>query len=325
MSKISYLRFTIINNCGNLGATKLNEFYLLDNLNNTVPLHTLIDPSFTKTKSSIDPSYPITNLFDGKNFTITQWNTNANIITTIKFNTSWNINQYPGYAFFLDNGSTLYSYSKSSNPNNFTVELSSDNVNWLPYSTVENQIVVYNVPHGLGGGAILYRFLFNSICVGPETKVLMLNSNYKMISELKRGDIIIQDIQTGKTGKIARIVVSSSGSRVKIQKGVLGNTQDLIITEGHPVWINDNNRIYAKNIKNSKKLEGIDQVYSIQFEEEGTFYADGIKVDSLSPNFYTFKLPKELFFNKAKHDKRCVIREEDDPRRGKPPMTSNHI
>ena len=77
--------------------------------------------------------------------------------------------------------------------------------------------------------------------------------------------------------------------------------------------------------QNSKKLEGIDQVYSIQFEEEGTFYADGIKVDSLSPNFYTFKLPKELFFNKAKHDKRCVIREEDDPRRGKPPMTSNHI
>ena len=321
MSSIKYLRFTIINNNGNLGVTTLNEFYLLDNLNNTVPLYTLIDSTFTITDNSIDPFYPITNLFDGKNFTITQWNTANHIVTTIKFNTPWTTTQYPGYALYLDNGSTRYSYSKSNNPNNFKVELSTNNINWITYSTIENQNIVYNIPHGLGGGSLLYRFTFDSICVAPNTNILMSDYTYKPICELHRGDKIVQDRLSGKIGKIARIIISSSNNRILIKKGLIGNTEELIITGGHPIWINnDNNRIYAKDIKGVFKLEGIEQVYSIQMEEEGTFYAEGIKVDSLSPNFYKFKLPKEEFFNKRKHDKRCIITIEDDPKRLKPKM-----
>ena len=326
MSNIRYLRFTIVTNCGDLGGTKLNEFYLIDNLNNTVALNTLIDPSFTKTDSSIDPSYPITNLFDGNNFTITQWNTPNYISTTIKFNSSWNINQYPGYAFFLDNGSTRYSYSTSSNPNNFTVELSSDNVNWLQYSTITNEKDVYNVHHGLGGGSILYRFTFDSVCVGADTKILLENSIYKRASELQRGDRIVQDIKTGSIKTISRVIVSSSDICMTIHKGLLCNTVDLVITENHPIWVNsDKNRICAKDITGTKRIEGRYNVYSIQFDEEGTFYAEGIKVDSISPNYHTFKLPKDQYLNKHKHDKRCIIRKEDDPKRGKPPMISSYV
>ena len=82
----------------------------------------------------------------------------------------------------------------------------------------------------------------------------------------------------------------------------------------------DKNRIYAKDISGIKIKEGIHTVYNIQFDEEGTFYANGIKTDSLSPNFYRLKLPKDQFINKRKHDKNYLIKEEDDSRRGKPPM-----
>ena len=324
MSVINYLRFTIVNNCGNLSGTKLNEFYLLDNINNTVPLHTLIDPLFTTTDPSIDPSYPITNLFDGHNFTITQWNTTNYISTTIKFITSWNISQYSGYALFLDNGSTLYSYGISNNPDNFIVELSSDNINWVMYSNIQNQIIVYNKPHGLGGGSILYRFLFNSVCVGPDTTILLEDSVYKKASELQRGDRIVQDINTGSIKTICRVIVSSSDKCITIPKGLLGNTEDLLITQNHPIWVNgDNNRIYPKDLLGAEIKEGIYDVYSIQFDEEGTFYAEGIKVDSISPNYHAFKLPKDQFMDRKKYDKGFLIREEDDPRRGKPPMVDH--
>ena len=315
MSNISYLRFTILNNSGNPSITNLTEFTLVTTDNRYLSLNRFINPSFTRSNPVPNPSYPIENLFDGT-LSYTQWNTNGRIVITVQFNTPWSISEYPNYALYINNGEIFSSYSSITNPNSFTVELSQDNINWINYSTITDAI--YNDATGNGSYT---NFLFESICVGPNTKILLHDGTSKMISELKRGNRIIQDIKTGKTGKIARIIVSSSASRVKIPIGLLGNKEDLIITEGHPVWINDdNNRIRSKNIKGCKKIEGRDDVYSIQFEEEGTFYAESIKIDSLSPNFYTFKLPKELYFNKAKHDKRCIIREEDDPRRGKPPM-----
>ena len=315
MSNISYLRFTILNNISDPSITNLTEFTLVTTDNRYLSLNRFINPSFTTSNPLPNPSYPIENLFDGS-LSYTQWNTNGRIVITVQFDTPWSISEYPNYALYINNGEIYSSYPSITNPNSFIVELSQDNINWTNYSNITNAI--YNDATGNGSYT---NFSFESICVGPDTKILLHDGTSKMISELKRGDRIIQDVQTGKTGKIARIIVSSSVSRVKIPIGLLGNKEELIITEGHPVWINDdNNRIYAKNIKGSKKIQGRYDVYSIQFEEEGTFYAESIRVDSLSTNFYKFKLPKELFFNKAKHDKRCVIREEDDPRRGKPLM-----
>jgi hypothetical protein len=318
---IKYLRFTILDNCGNIDKTKLNEFYLIDNLNNTVPLYPLIDPSFTITDPSIDPSYPITNLFDGNNFTMTQWNTPNYNSTTIKFNSSWSMSEYIGYAIFLDNGSNQHSYGIDNNPDNFIVELSSDNINWIIYSIIENQFQAYSIPHGLGGGSILYRFLFNSVCVCADTKILLEGSVYKKASELKRGDRVAQDVKTGAIKTISRVIVSSSDKCITIPKGLLGNTEDVWITENHPIWVNgDKNRICAKHLDGSERKSGRYDVYSIQFDEEGTFYAYGIKVDSISPNYHTFKLPRVQFIDRKKYNKGCIIREEDDPRRGKPPM-----
>jgi hypothetical protein len=61
-------------------------------------------------------------------------------------------------------------------------------------------------------------------------------------------------------------------------------------------------------------------MYNLQFEDEGSFYAETIKMDSLSPNFYRNKLPQELYFDQFKYDDSIIIKNEDDPRRGKPKM-----
>ena len=324
MSNINYLRFTIQNNKGNPSITNLTYFILVSADNRYLSLDRIMDSSFTTSNPAPNPSYPIENLFDGS-LTYTQWNTNGTIVVTIKFNTSLSLSNYPNYALYINNGEIYSSYLPPTNPNSFTVELSSDNVNWVQYSKIQNEILVYSVPHGLGGGAILYRFLFDSVCVGADTKVLLEHSVYKKASELKRGDRVVQDIKTGAIKTISRVIVSSSDKCISIPKELLGNTEDLLITQNHPIWVNqDKNRIYPKHLPGAEREIGVYTVYSIQFDEEGTFYANEIKVDSISPNYHAFKLPKEEFINRKKHDKGFLVREEDDPRRRKPPML-DHI
>jgi len=62
------------------------------------------------------------------------------------------------------------------------------------------------------------------------------------------------------------------------------------------------------------------KLYNIQFEDEGTFYVNNIKVDSLSPNFKKDKLPLELYFDKLKYIE-DIVTSEDNKNRNKPPMT----
>jgi hypothetical protein len=69
-----------------------------------------------------------------------------------------------------------------------------------------------------------------------------------------------------------------------------------------------------------KQLKMTDTFYNLQFEEESVYYAEGLKMDSLSPNFCGNKLPQSLYFDKLKHDTKCYIEKEDDLRRKKPLM-----
>ena len=162
---------------------------------------------------------------------------------------------------------------------------------------------------------------FAAVCVGPDTKVLLEDSVYKKVSELKRGDRVVQDVKTGVIKTISRVVVSHSNSCITIPKGLLGNKENVLITQNHPIWVNgDKNRIYPKHVSGAEREVGVYTVYSMQFDEEGTFYADGMKVDSVSPNYHTLKLPKEQFIDRKKYVKGYVIHKEDDPRRGKPLM-----
>lgn len=163
-------------------------------------------------------------------------------------------------------------------------------------------------------------------CVLGSTLVLMHDNSYKNISDIIRGDIIIEDIETNKTNIVAKLYYSYIASYgVKIPKNLINNFDDLICT-GHPIWCNnDQNRIYAFNINDVEHITIHDFVYNIQFEDEGTFYANGVKVDSLPPYNPLFKLPQELYFNPDKYDDTINSVEEDTPFRNKPLMTSTAL
>ena len=95
---------------------------------------------------------------------------------------------------------------------------------------------------------------FAAVCVGPDTKVLLEDSVYKKISELKRGDRVVQDVKTHAVKTISRVLVSLSNSCITIPKALLGNKENVLITQNHPIWVNgDKNRIYPKHVSGGKR------------------------------------------------------------------------
>ena len=161
-----------------------------------------------------------------------------------------------------------------------------------------------------------------TVCLIGTTGILMADSSYKNIKDIQRGERVMTNKETGEYKKVCRVVRSLfAGTVINIPKGLLENSKDIIVTEGHPIWINsDKNRIYSKNIIGVEKVQKNELFYNIQFEEEGVYYAENVKMDSLSPNNLFFKLPKNLYFNKKKHNKTLLIKDEDDPKRNKPNM-----
>jgi len=164
------------------------------------------------------------------------------------------------------------------------------------------------------------------ICVAKNTMITMVDGSTKPIQNVNRGDRLMCDKETGSFRRVCRLTeMVHHGNAILLPKGLLGNTRDIIITPDHPVWIGNQYRMYSKNIPGAVPIKMLNRVYNIQFEEEGSYYVEGIKVDSMSPNFYQMKLPRNLFFNPLKHNKRLFISEEDDPIRGKPPMSETKL
>ena len=158
----------------------------------------------------------------------------------------------------------------------------------------------------------------NNTCVHQDTKVLLINGEIKKIKDIKRGDYVITDKETNESKQVAKVLSGySSHYLVKIPKNTINNEKELICTGNHPIWIN-NQRILAKNIPRVQKLNKKDITYNMQFEEEGSFYANDIKVDSISPYASSNLLEKELFFNPMKYIKNYLVSWENDSKRNKP-------
>jgi photosystem II stability/assembly factor-like uncharacterized protein len=165
------------------------------------------------------------------------------------------------------------------------------------------------------------------VCVTGDTEILMADGTFKMIKDIQRGDFVMTDKKTGTSKKVCRVVNSVYGGNVvRIYKGLLGNHKPIILTGGHPIWVNkDQNRVCARDIVKRQWVHVCELFYNIQFEEEGTYYANGVKMDSLSPNNHERKLPKELYFDSSKYDEALIIKTEDDPRRLKPKMIDRYV
>ena len=153
----------------------------------------------------------------------------------------------------------------------------------------------------------------------------MANKSQKEIKDIVKGDMVIVDKKSGKTMKVVKnIQTGDEGINIKcviLKKGLVHNVRNIISTKNHPFWINKGkNRIFAEDIKGAQPFDLFEPVYSLQFEEEGTYYIEGgAKVDSISPNHMYHQLRKEEFYDKSKY-KAFLMDGEDDPRRNKPKM-----
>ena len=155
-----------------------------------------------------------------------------------------------------------------------------------------------------------------------NTYILMKDKTLKQIKDIEIGDQVIENNETGKSNVVCKVHKSKSYLQTyKIHKNTIGNTDDIICSD-HPIFCNaGNNRIFAGKIKCVELYDYDEPLYNLQFEDEGTFYANGIMVDSLSPNHQFCKLSESSYINKEKYDKDLIVRDEDDSFRNKPPMT----
>jgi hypothetical protein len=165
------------------------------------------------------------------------------------------------------------------------------------------------------------------VCVTGDTEILMADRSIKLIKNIKRGDLVMTDKATGASKKVCNVVNTVySGQAIRIHKDLLGNYKPIILTGGHPIWVNkDQNRVCARDIFKRQWVHVCELFYNIQYEDEGVYYANGVKMDSLSPNNHQYRLPKELYFDQSKYDQSVLIKVEDDPRRGKPKMIDYYV
>ena len=163
-----------------------------------------------------------------------------------------------------------------------------------------------------------------AVCFRETTRVLMSDRTFKAIKDIQRGDEILTDKKTGDTKKVARTLkYMATGKATQIPMHLIGNRRTIVCSSTHPFWINDTRRILAGDIEGTETIEISEWLYTIQFEDEGTYYVEGVKVDAVSPDHRKFKLPKELYFDQTKYKPNRVMKSEDDERRKKPNMTKN--
>ena len=166
------------------------------------------------------------------------------------------------------------------------------------------------------------QLIYGAACFRSTTMITLYGGFCKQIKDIKRGDIIVTNKDNLETNKVCRVLSTQfTGIGIKIREGLLGNKKEIICSPLHPIWVN-NNRIKAGDIDGVDKIEISELLYTIQYEDEGTYYAEGVKVDAISPDHRKFKLPKEMYFNINKYNRKRIMKGEDDPRRNKPIMIS---
>ena len=125
-------------------------------------------------------------------------------------------------------------------------------------------------------------------CLGKETHVMMANGSYKVICEIKIGDLV----NTGKG--CARVSNIYTGNELEIINLMTENGKKILMTEGHPVmtergWVRAGNLHAADKIITAEgrkeTLQGLfftyygDKVYNLELDgEEHQLIAEGIVV-----------------------------------------------
>lgn len=161
------------------------------------------------------------------------------------------------------------------------------------------------------------------LCLDSQTEILMANGEKKPICQIQRGDWVAGNLSSTITYQVSRVLLTELLERspvdvVKIQSEALGPNlpyKTLTLTANHPIiWdgarrpaksFTDFEGIirYEKNSTAGSHLshlgEGKYGLYDLQFDQDGTFIANGMEVQSRSPFSEITPLPKELFHNQS--------------------------
>lgn len=138
-------------------------------------------------------------------------------------------------------------------------------------------------------------------CVVQGTNILMSDGSLKPVELIQRGDWVAPGHQ------VARICQDRVNPNVLTQLIVLPPhtlgekpEKELKITPNHAI-------IYRNTRKPAKCLTALPEInvincrdqylYDLQFDHEGTYFANGVEVQSRSPYSILTPLPKELYFN----------------------------
>lgn len=176
---------------------------------------------------------------------------------------------------------------------------------------------------GAQPGALIRNNVLNSsclLCLDKNTSILMGDGSYKLIKYIVRGDCVMGDNSGLVKYKVCKVSIgryspNKNLEMVVFEKGCLGAdmpSKKLIVTGAHAFFYQGARRSarcfknlpgvkYYESIKASELLEvnekGSVELYDLQFDDEGSYVAEGVQVESRSPWSAFTPLEKDLYFD----------------------------
>jgi hypothetical protein len=160
-------------------------------------------------------------------------------------------------------------------------------------------------------------------CLDGSTLILLGDGSTKPIREIQRGDLVSANLDCSIVHRVSRLVKQYQHPLAYIDVIVFepnsispGQPQNrLIISQGHPIFYRGCRYIAScfEGLHGVKRYNvGYDvhdvlnvdsngnyYYYDLQFDDDGTFVAEGIIVQSRSPWSHLTPLPKELYFDES--------------------------
>ena len=157
-------------------------------------------------------------------------------------------------------------------------------------------------------------------CLDATTLILLADGSYKPICELKRGDYVTADLENSKSYRISKVNIASYFPNHEVTMaifsvGCLGEnmpSSELRATEGHPIFYNDARRsvlafqnfpgvTFHKNVTCedvfTTSKEGMVNLYDLSFDDDGSYVANGLVVQSRCPWSTVTPLEKHLYWD----------------------------
>ena len=201
-------------------------------------------------------------------------------------------------------------------------------------ATINGRALARNGAVTLDSNIISNAVAIACICLAANTQILLADGTVKLIQDIQRGDLVA-DGYMKRNRKVARLTTQKFTSKDLINIievpphsfGPLIPSQSLLITPNHPI-INKEARTPAKCFTNLPGVIDHNQVsaetilpeengqynlYDIQFEQDGSYYANGLLVQSRSPRSEWSPLPKELYFDSELYTDEVVWDTYDHP------------